>query len=162
MKTLTSDANSQTVRIGSKRLEGFLAVPEDARGLVIFAHGSGSSRLSPRNNFVAERLRESRLATLLFDLLTPEEAADRDNVFDIRLLGARVAEAITGSYNAYRWRCRRCRSGTQQGCMGAAHLCKGPARRSRRYTLVRGARGSGGGRRGSRVLVSLAHGQPSV
>lgn len=94
MKMLTIDANSQTVRIGSKRLEGFLAVPEDARGLVIFAHGSGSSRLSRRNNFVAERFRESGLATLLFDLLTPEEAADRDNVFDIQLLGARVAEAI--------------------------------------------------------------------
>ena len=81
--------------IGSHRLEGILTVPEGARGIVIFAHGSGSSRLSPRNTRVAQALNARGLATLLFDLLTEREAHDRRNVFDIPLLGARVAEAVT-------------------------------------------------------------------
>lgn len=80
--------------IGDHRLEGVLSVPEGARGLVIFAHGSGSSRLSPRNTRVARALNARGLATLLFDLLTEREAADRRNVFDIPLLGSRVAEAV--------------------------------------------------------------------
>jgi len=79
-------------------LEGHLAVPEDPQGLVVFAHGSGSSRHSPRNRFVARRLNEGHLATLLFDLLTEEEHA-RDQVagqfrFDIRLLANRLAGAV--------------------------------------------------------------------
>jgi len=61
---------------------------------VIFAHGSGSSRLSPRNRQVAARLHERRLATLLFDLLTEDEALDRRKVFDIPLLARRLGEAI--------------------------------------------------------------------
>ncbi|HSH41322.1 MAG TPA: hypothetical protein VK973_04270, partial [Arenicellales bacterium] len=69
-------------------------VPAGARGLVIFAHGSGSSRLSPRNTYVARALNQRRLATLQFDLLTEEEALGRANVFDIPLLGARVLEAV--------------------------------------------------------------------
>lgn len=80
--------------IGTKALEGILRMPEDPIGIVIFAHGAGSSRLSPRNNFVADRLGGRRIATLLFDLLTEEEAIDRANVFDIPLLGERVAEAV--------------------------------------------------------------------
>jgi putative phosphoribosyl transferase len=75
-------------------LNGDLWLPEDARGLVIFAHGSGSSRLSPRNREVAASLNERRLATLLFDLLSDEEAAQRVNVFDIELLAARLV-AVT-------------------------------------------------------------------
>ena len=71
-------------------LPGLLDVPDGARGLVIFAHGSGSSRLSPRNKQVAEYLNARGLATLLFDLLTPEESDDRRNVFDIELLGRRL------------------------------------------------------------------------
>jgi dienelactone hydrolase len=71
-------------------LEGTLALPEGARAVVAFAHGSGSSRLSPRNARVAEVLREHGLATLLFDLLTEQEAEDRANVFDIPLLGERL------------------------------------------------------------------------
>lgn len=74
-------------------LEGFLAVPPEAKGIVVFAHGSGSGRLSPRNNHVAAGLRAGGLATLLFDLLTPEEAADRSAVFDIPLLASRLAQA---------------------------------------------------------------------
>lgn len=75
-------------------LEGLLAVPEDAREIVVFAHGSGSSRLSPRNNYVAEGLQEAGFATLLFDLLTEAEGGDRANVFDIALLGERLAMAM--------------------------------------------------------------------
>jgi putative phosphoribosyl transferase len=82
------------VAIGSRALPGFLTMPEAPRGLVIFAHGSGSSRLSPRNRFAAEYLVRLEFSSLLFDLLTDEEARDRRNVFDIPLLGARMAEAI--------------------------------------------------------------------
>jgi len=82
------------VSVGNKRLEGILRLPPDPIGLVIFAHGAGSSHLSPRNNKVAEALGRHRIATLLFDLLTLEEAADRSNVFDIPLLGVRMIEAL--------------------------------------------------------------------
>lgn len=71
-------------------LPGILEIPGTARGLVVFAHGSGSSRLSPRNAAVAAQLNRAGLATLLFDLLTLEEAADRNNVFDIGLLARRL------------------------------------------------------------------------
>lgn len=83
----------QPVRITPLGLDGLLGVPPGARGIVLFAHGSGSSRFSPRNNFVADRLRDAGLATLLFDLLTEPEAADRGNVFDIALLAERLAAA---------------------------------------------------------------------
>lgn len=82
------------VLVGLRFLEGLLAVPEHARGLVIFAHGSGSSRLSPRNVQVAASLQRRGLATLLFDLLREEESADRRNVFDIPLLASRVKGAV--------------------------------------------------------------------
>jgi putative phosphoribosyl transferase len=76
-------------------LPGLLDMPEgEIHGLVIFAHGSGSSRLSPRNQFVARQLHARGLATLLFDLLTDDEALDRRNVFDIPLLARRLGEAI--------------------------------------------------------------------
>jgi len=81
------------VRISPEGLEALLGVPKDAKGLVIFAHGSGSGRLSPRNNQVAAGLREAGLATLLLDLLRPEEEADRANVFDIGLLASRLVSA---------------------------------------------------------------------
>ena len=75
-------------------LNGDLWIPEDATGLVVFAHGSGSSRLSPRNREVAASLNERGLATLLFDLLSDAEAGERANVFDIDLLAERLA-AVT-------------------------------------------------------------------
>jgi putative phosphoribosyl transferase len=75
-------------------LAGTLRVPEGACGLVVFAHGSGSSRLSPRNMKVAEGLNRHGLATLLFDLLTAEEEADRANVFNIGLLARRLVDAV--------------------------------------------------------------------
>jgi putative phosphoribosyl transferase len=78
-------------------LEGNLSVPEDAQGVVLFAHGSGSSRFSPRNNFVADMLRQGYLGTLLFDLLTPQEEAidlrTREIRFDIGLLADRLIGA---------------------------------------------------------------------
>jgi dienelactone hydrolase len=74
-------------------LEGCLAIPAEAIGVVAFAHGSGSSRLSPRNNYVAEALGDAGIGTLLFDLLTDDEAQDRANVFDIALLAQRLLMA---------------------------------------------------------------------
>ena len=72
------------------RVGGFLAIPENARSIVLFAHGSGSSRFSPRNNYVASVLHEAGIATLLFDLLMEHEEMDRRNVFDIDLLASRL------------------------------------------------------------------------
>lgn len=81
---------SKDVEIGEIGLLGTLAAPAAAKGVVAFAHGSGSSRLSPRNRMVAGALQQAGFATLLFDLLTESEAEDRDNVFDIDLLGGRL------------------------------------------------------------------------
>ncbi|WP_457090385.1 dienelactone hydrolase family protein [Microvirga sp. P5_D2] len=81
------------VSIAPLGLPGTLVHPAGGQGIVLFAHGSGSSRLSPRNRLVAERLQRSGLGTLLFDLLQPEEADNRTNVFDISLLSERLALA---------------------------------------------------------------------
>lgn len=86
-----------SITTGTVTLEGDLGIPEDAPGIVLFAHGSGSSRLSPRNLFVARFLREAGLGTLLFDLLTrPEETEDMQTAnlrFDIPFLARRLAAA---------------------------------------------------------------------
>ncbi|WP_405820795.1 phosphoribosyltransferase family protein [Streptomyces sp. NBC_00838] len=82
-----------SIRIGGATLRGRLTVPEGAAGVVVFAHGSGSSRHSPRNRFVAAGLNRAGLGTLLFDLLTEEEEADRANVFDTGLLAGRLTDA---------------------------------------------------------------------
>ncbi|PTQ72029.1 erythromycin esterase family protein [Celeribacter persicus] len=84
----------RTVSVPPYGLEGELTVPVDPRGLVLFAHGSGSSRLSPRNRSVAETLNAYGFATLLFDLLTSEEAEDRRNVFDIAKLAERIVDTV--------------------------------------------------------------------
>jgi len=78
------------IPIDSIKLEGLLALPIQARGIVIFAHGSGSSRFSPRNNFVARVLREANFGTLLIDLLTEEEDAIYQTRFNIDLLTERL------------------------------------------------------------------------
>jgi len=94
--TLAASAQREQTReitIGPVDLEGILGLPHESGGVVLFAHGSGSSRFSPRNNFVAQELRGAGLATLLFDLLTEEEARDRGNVFDIPLLAQRLLMA---------------------------------------------------------------------
>jgi len=85
------------VSAGPVALEGNLGVPDDTRGVVLFAHGSGSGRHSPRNRYVARVLREAGLATLLIDLLTPEEEEidlrTHHLRFDIRLLAERLVDA---------------------------------------------------------------------
>ncbi len=86
-------AEEVVITAGPVSLPGRQAVPAAAAGLVVFAHGSGSSRHSPRNLAVAASLERTGFATLLFDLLTPAEAADRANVFDIPLLASRLADA---------------------------------------------------------------------
>jgi putative phosphoribosyl transferase len=84
------------IPVDSVVLEGELAIPSDADAVVLFAHGSGSSRRSPRNQYVAQVLRASGLGTLLMDLLTPQEDADYETRFDIDLLTNRLE-------NATRW-----------------------------------------------------------
>lgn len=84
--------HEQPVKIttGGLSLEGILGLPAGSCGVVVFAHGSGSGRFSPRNNFVARHLQQNGLATLLLDLLTEDEADDRRKVFDIDLLADRL------------------------------------------------------------------------
>ena len=81
------------IPVESHVLEGGLSVPQGAKGLVVFVHGSGSGRHSPRNQYVAQVLRQAGLGTLLFDLLTVEEDALYENRFDIELLTTRLVEA---------------------------------------------------------------------
>jgi putative phosphoribosyl transferase len=92
---MTHPFNMQSVIIAADadRLAGDLGLPEQTTGVVLFAHGSGSGRLSPRNRFVARTLLEGGLATLLLDLLMEEEADDRRKVFDIDLLADRLLTA---------------------------------------------------------------------
>jgi putative phosphoribosyl transferase len=96
--TVAADEHTVVVGTDSVSLEGTMAVPEAARGVVLFAHGSGSSRHSPRNRYVADQLRAGGLGTLLVDLLTPhEETVDlrtREIRFDIGLLAERLVGAI--------------------------------------------------------------------
>lgn len=75
-------------------LSGTLTLPVNTRGLVAFAHGSGSSRFSPRNTAVAQALNKRGFTTLLFDLLTPQEEQDRANVFNVGMLGERLVAAV--------------------------------------------------------------------
>ncbi len=82
-----------TIPAGSQSLRGTLACPEDAIGLVVFAHGSGSSRSSPRNRHVSEELNRNGMATLLFDLLAPEEDRVQERRFDVAMLGERLVHA---------------------------------------------------------------------
>jgi len=85
---------SEDVRIPPLGLCGSLCIPKNACALVVFAHGSGSSRLSPRNVAVARALNDRGIATLLFDLLAPAEEVDRANVFNIPLLASRLVDAV--------------------------------------------------------------------
>ena len=86
-------SGAHAMRIEPPGIEGNLAVPPNARGVVVFAHGSGSGRHSPRNSQVARGLEAAGCATLLLDLLTEAEETDRANVFDIALLATRLALA---------------------------------------------------------------------
>ncbi|GAA0894625.1 dienelactone hydrolase family protein [Fulvivirga kasyanovii] len=87
MKTIKKDIQ---IDIEGIMLEGNLVIPDNPAGLVLFSHGSGSSRFSPRNNYVAEQLQQNHMATLLFDLLTKYEDAVYENRFDVDLLTDRL------------------------------------------------------------------------
>jgi putative phosphoribosyl transferase len=104
MSRETAHEESLAIVANGTRLEGDLVIPEGARGLVLFAHGSGSSRRSVRNRFVAQTLRARRLGTLLFDLLTSaeeqEDAVDARLRFDIPLLASRLGD-VTDSIRRY-------------------------------------------------------------
>ena len=111
---MNETALNEAVVLQEPPLQGDLSVPAHAQGLVLFAHGSGSSRLSSRNRWVARQLQQRGLATLLFDLLTEGEARDRRLVFDIPLLGQRVL-------NAMRWTAQREElAGLRLGLFGAS------------------------------------------
>lgn len=107
----TRPARDEDVEIPAPpvRLPGHLALPDGAAGVVLFAHGSGSSRHSPRNRYVAGVLNRAGLGTLLFDLLTPAEERTRANVFDVELLAQRLAQAT-------RW--LRCQPGLEDVAIG--------------------------------------------
>src|SRR6267378_3452435 len=96
-KTAVAQAKDVEIRSGAVQLQGDLTIPAGAEGVVLFAHGSGSSRHSPRNQFVAQTIREAGVGTLLFDLLTKEEEAvdvhTRHLRFDIGLLAERLIDA---------------------------------------------------------------------
>jgi len=102
------------VEAAGATVAGRLTVPEQPRGIVVFAHGSGSSRHSPRNRYVAEVLQDAGLATLLFDLLTEAEERERSNVFDIGLLAARLVDVTIWLRSA------RDAAGLQAGYFGAS------------------------------------------
>ena len=102
------------MKIGRMELPADVTIPQHASGLVIFAHGSGSSRLSPRNRQVARALNLAGLATMLLDLLTEDEAGNRQNVFDIQLLAARMGEAIAAAQDSVELR------GMNTGLFGAS------------------------------------------
>lgn len=89
-KSIEKNEKEVVIPADSVRLQGILGLPFQAKGIVVFAHGSGSGRFSPRNNFVARILQNAGIATLLGDLLEETEALDRRNVFDIDLLAERL------------------------------------------------------------------------
>ncbi len=117
LSEIASPPRAVEIPAGKITLEGELAIPASAAGIVLFAHGSGSSRHSPRNQFVARGLRERKLGTLLFDLLTPaEEVADaisRHLRFDIDLLAGRLVAAT-------RWLSGEVPAGLPRGYFGAS------------------------------------------
>jgi putative phosphoribosyl transferase len=115
-----------TIPADGATLKGILEVPAEACGVVLFAHGSGSGRHSPRNNFVARVLQRSGQATLLLDLLEEREAADRGNVFDIDLLADRVLR--TTEWLRRQPETRRLRIGYFGASTGAAAALQAAAR----------------------------------
>jgi dienelactone hydrolase len=117
-------------------LDGILELPEGTKSVVIFAHGSGSGRFSPRNSYVAEVLRSKGLGTLLFDLLTGEEDQFYLNRFNIDLLARRLAGAT-------HWLLRR-REGVQVGYFGASTGAAAALQASVNYSVVRAVVSRGG------------------
>jgi putative phosphoribosyl transferase len=145
MRTL---AHGSEMRIGPHGLPGTIECPNQARALVVFVHGSGSSRSSPRNRFVAGVLQRHHLGTLLFDLLSADEAADRPRVFDIDLLARRLVEVLdwlrdSGELTPAGEDLGRRRVGLFGASTGAAAALQAAAERPGRVAAVvsRGGRG---------------------
>ncbi|TYT61301.1 dienelactone hydrolase family protein [Natrialba swarupiae] len=115
-----------SIPVDDVELEGVLEMPPDASGIVVFAHGSGSSRKSPRNNFVADVIRDRGLATVLFDLLTEAEDQYRENRFDISLLTDRLVAVTEWLWN--REETRSANVGYFGSSTGAAAALCGAAR----------------------------------
>lgn len=110
----TFTGKAAVISAGEVELAAELTVPPGATGAVVFAHGSGSNRLSPRNRVVADTFHDAHLATLLFDLLGPDESLDRRKVFDVPLLGTRLVAGM-------RWlRAQPEIDGVPVGCFGAS------------------------------------------
>jgi putative phosphoribosyl transferase len=129
-----SPRSAASVTIGPLRLAGDLHIPAGAGALIVFAHGSGSSRLSPRNRAVAAALNQRGMATLLFDLLTPDEEADRANVFDIPLLAERLVAVV--QWIDQQGELARLPLGLFGGSTGAAAALVAAARLGRRVGAV--------------------------
>ena len=147
-----SDADVE-IPVGANTLKGHLHVPEPAPGVVVFAHGSGSSRHSPRNRFVADVLYRAGLGTLLLDLLTPDEEVDRVNVFDIELLAGRLTAAT--EWLGTRPDTASCRVGYFGASTGAGAALWAAADAGPRVSAVvsRGGRPDLAGRRLAQVLA---------
>ncbi|MCP9440474.1 MAG: dienelactone hydrolase family protein [Nitrospira sp.] len=122
----TTSEHHVSIAQGSVVLEGLLGLPAGSEGAVIFAHGSGSGRFSPRNNFVARHLQRQGLATLLLDLLTEAEADDRRKVFDIDLLADRLL--LAKAWLESDQRTRRLRLGYFGASTGAGAALQAAAR----------------------------------
>ena len=136
--TITVRDDDVELRCGGISLAGRLTIPAGATGAVLFAHGSGSSRHSPRNRCVAAVLQRAGLATLLLDLLTPAEELDHSSVFDVRLLAARLGDATSwavaqpelasmkiGYFGASTGAAAALWAAAQPGCLVAAVVCRG-------------------------------------
>lgn len=123
-----------SIPVDDVTLEGILEIPDGATGIVVFAHGSGSSRKSPRNNFVAEVIRNHGLGTLLFDLLTEEEDRLRENRFDIQLLTDRLVAVTEWVWE--RESTRDLNVGYFGSSTGAASALRGAARKPDEITAV--------------------------
>src|SRR2546428_626478 len=128
-KTAIAQAEDVHIRAGAVQLRGDFSIPADAEGVVLFAHGSGSSRHSPRNQFVARMIREAGVGTLLFDLLTMEEEAidmrTRELRFDIGLLAERLIDAtywIKGEFDYLSAGCFGSSTGGGAALVAAAEL----------------------------------------
>ncbi len=148
-QSLVDDADCDVevqIPVGPVTLPGHLHAPDPARAVVVFAHGSGSSRHSPRNRFVADELYAAGLGTLLLDLLTPDEERHRTNVFDIALLGGRLG-AVTSWLRARpdTGDARIGYFGASTGAAAALWAAAQPGARGRRGGLPRGPSRSGHG-----------------
>lgn len=99
MNVIRTNEEVMTVPIEGLRIKGTLYMPDTPKSLILFAHGSGSCRFSPRNNFVAQQLKKNKMASFLFDLLTKEEDEVYANRFDIDLLSKRLIEVTLSLHN---------------------------------------------------------------